>query len=332
MTQMTAEVADGILVMPFNSGRHFRERTLPAIELGLSAGGRKRDDFEIVVEAIMAVGETDEQLEAAGKGVRGLLSFYGSTPSYKPVLDVEGWGDLQPELNAMSKRGEWAAMPGLITDQMVDTIAVVGTPDECGREIVNRFGAISRPCACCYFPGYPSTDDDIAALVAAINEHDRGAPTHDVRLRDHHPRRRRRPRPHRHDRDRHRRGRRDRGRDRTGARRRRRAVVLAACTPERTQAAAESIRSASPALRSKSAPSISRRSTRCARLRRRYRDRHDQLQLLVNNAGVMDYAVRAHRRRLRDAVRHQPPRPLRARHGLRVPALVAGAPVRVVSL
>ncbi len=61
-------------------------------------------------------------------GVRGLLSFYGSTPSYRPVLDVEGWGDLQPELNAMSKRGEWAEMSELITDEMVDTIAVRGTP------------------------------------------------------------------------------------------------------------------------------------------------------------------------------------------------------------
>ena len=60
--------------------------------------------------------------------MRGLLSFYGSTPSYKPVLDVEGWGDVQPELNAMSKRGEWAKMPELITDQMVETIAIFGTP------------------------------------------------------------------------------------------------------------------------------------------------------------------------------------------------------------
>jgi alkanesulfonate monooxygenase SsuD/methylene tetrahydromethanopterin reductase-like flavin-dependent oxidoreductase (luciferase family) len=106
--------------------------------------------------------------------VKGLLSFYGSTPSYRPVLDVEGWGELQTDLNAMSKRGEWREMSGLVDDTMVRTIAVVGTPDECAREIVRRFGGISRR-VCCYFPGYPVTDDGIAALVAAIKRENRSA-------------------------------------------------------------------------------------------------------------------------------------------------------------
>ncbi len=174
MTEIAAEVADGILVMPFNSARHLQERTMPAVARGLEQGGRDAADVEIVCEAIVAMGDTREQVAAATAGVKGLLSFYGSTPSYRPVLDVEGWGDLQTELNAMSKRGEWREMSGLIDDTMVRTIAVVGTPDECAREIVDRFGAISRR-VCCYFPGYPSTDDDIAALVAAINDHDRSA-------------------------------------------------------------------------------------------------------------------------------------------------------------
>ena len=68
--------------------------------------------------------------------MKGLLSFYGSTPSYKPVLDVEGWGDLQPELNRLSKQGEWASMSKLIDDDVLRTIGVFGTPEECGREIV----------------------------------------------------------------------------------------------------------------------------------------------------------------------------------------------------
>ena len=167
MNEMAAEVADGILVMPFNSGRHFRERTMPAIERGLATSGRSADEFEIVVEAIMAVGETDEQLAAASKGVRGLLSFYGSTPSYKPVLDVEGWGDVQPELNAMSKRGEWANMPELITDRMVETISIFGTPAQAAKELVQRFGEHAQR-ACLYFPGYEMSDERLARLVDEI--------------------------------------------------------------------------------------------------------------------------------------------------------------------
>jgi len=165
MNEMAAEVADGILVMPFNTDRHMRERTLPAIERGLASAGRQRADIELTAEVIVGVGRNDEELEAA-RAVRWLIAFYGSTPAYRPVLDVEGWGDLQPELNTMSKRGEWDTMTGLVTDEMVDTIAVHGSPDEVAAEIVARYGGCDRICA--YFPGYAAPDDLIADFVAAM--------------------------------------------------------------------------------------------------------------------------------------------------------------------
>lgn len=167
MSAMAAEVADGVLVMPFNSDRHMRERTWPAIEAGLHTGGRTRDDVEIVAEVIVGVGRDDAELDAA-RNVRGLLSFYGSTPAYRPVLDVEGWGDLQPELNARSKRGEWQTMASLVTDEMVGTLAVHGTPDAVAAEIVERYGDCDRVCA--YFPGYRAGDDLVADFVAAMRE------------------------------------------------------------------------------------------------------------------------------------------------------------------
>ena len=115
------------------------------------------------------MGETDQEIAAAMNGAKGLLSFYGSTPSYRPVLDVEDWGELQTDLNTLSKQGEWQEMSGLIDETMVRTIAVVGTPAECAREIVARFGDFSQR-VCCYFPGYPTSDERIATLVAAIKE------------------------------------------------------------------------------------------------------------------------------------------------------------------
>lgn len=167
MNEMAAEVADGVLVMPFNSDRHMRERTMPAIERGLAAGGRSRGDIEIVAEVIVGVGRTEAELEAA-KGVRSLLAFYGSTPAYKPVLDVEGYGDLQPELNALSKQGRWVEMTERVPDELVHTIGVYGTPKQVAAEIVARFGTCDRVCA--YFPGYPIGDDLLAELAAALKE------------------------------------------------------------------------------------------------------------------------------------------------------------------
>jgi probable F420-dependent oxidoreductase len=165
MVQMAAEVADGVLVMPFNSERHMRTRTMPAIEAGLAATGRDRSDIELTAEVIVSVGRNEAEL-AAADAVRFLLAFYGSTPAYRAVLDVEGRGELQPVLNTMSKRGEWAAMADLIDDDLVRTLAVRGTPSECAVQIASRFGHCDRICA--YFPGYDASDELVAELVQAV--------------------------------------------------------------------------------------------------------------------------------------------------------------------
>ena len=172
MTRTAAEVADGLLVMPFNSVRHFRERTMPAIAEGLARGGRSDEDLAIYPQVIVGVGRTPEELVAASYGVRSLLGFYGSTPAYRPVLEVEGWADAQPELNALSKRGGYAAMTDLIDDTMLATLAVHGTPEECAAEIIARFGDHADR-VCCYFPGYPVDNQHIADLVTAAK---RGTP------------------------------------------------------------------------------------------------------------------------------------------------------------
>ena len=168
MTRAAAEVADGLLVMPFHSVRHFRERTLPAIDDGLRLAGRARADFDIFPQVIAAIGRTDSQLAAAAAGVRALLAFYGSTPAYLPVLEVEGRAELQPQLNALSKRMEVSEMVKLIDDDLLTTLAVRGTPEECSAEILQRFGEVAQR-VCVYFPGYDVADADIRALAAALH-------------------------------------------------------------------------------------------------------------------------------------------------------------------
>ena len=165
MTRTAAEVADGLLVMPFHSHRHFRERTLPAVAEGLARGGR--ESIPILPQVIVAMGRTSGELAAATRGARGLLAFYGSTPAYRPVLEVEGWADVQLELNALSKTGHVAAMVDLVDDTMARTLAVVGTPEECATEILRRFGDVADR-VCAYFPGYDAPLDQIADLGSAL--------------------------------------------------------------------------------------------------------------------------------------------------------------------
>jgi probable F420-dependent oxidoreductase len=167
MTRRAAEVADGLLVMPFNSTRHFAERTLPAVADGLRRSGREAGAVQVIAQCMVAVGSTEAELVRAVDRVAFLIAFYASTPNYRQVLDIEGWGDLQPQLNAISKTGDYARMRTLITDDMVETYGIVGTPEECAAKIERRYGAAVAD-VCCYFPGYQPGDSDVADLVAAL--------------------------------------------------------------------------------------------------------------------------------------------------------------------
>jgi probable F420-dependent oxidoreductase len=168
MVEMAATVADGLLVMPFCTERFLTERTLVAVDRGLAVSKRARDEFTLVCEAIVAVGRDEQEQSAADAGVRMLLSFYGSTPAYRPVLELHGWGDLQTELNAMTRAGRWDEMPALVDDEMVSTLALRGSPDEVAAELVRRFDGVATRVAF-YFP-YAIPDETIAALVAAVRE------------------------------------------------------------------------------------------------------------------------------------------------------------------
>jgi probable F420-dependent oxidoreductase len=159
MTRAAAEVADGLLVMPFGTKRFLHHKTIPAVREGLAAAGRAADDLAVVPEVIVSVGEDHSS-------TRMLLAFYGSTPAYRPVLDAHGWGDLQPELNAMSKQGRWQEMSTLIDDEILHTIAACGTPAEIAAHIRDRVDGVSDR-ICLYQPG-PIAAEALAEIIDAL--------------------------------------------------------------------------------------------------------------------------------------------------------------------
>jgi probable F420-dependent oxidoreductase len=142
MTEVAGEVADGILIHGFTTERYVREVTIPAVERGLAKAGRTREGFEVSGPLFVVTGTTDEEIEKAKVGTRQQIAFYGSTPNYRGVLDLHGWGELQPELNALSKQGKWVEMGELIDDEMLSTFAVVAAPDDVAKELAQRYGDV----------------------------------------------------------------------------------------------------------------------------------------------------------------------------------------------
>ena len=110
MTEVAGEVADGLIVHPFNNSRFLRNEALPSVQRGLALADRQREDFTLQINAIVITGEDDKQFAAARNAVRGLLGFYASTPAYLPPMAAMGFEELQPELNRLSKAGDWEAM------------------------------------------------------------------------------------------------------------------------------------------------------------------------------------------------------------------------------
>ncbi len=142
MTEVAGEVADGIIVHAFTTEKYLRETTLPALERGFAKAGKKREDFEISYPCFVVTGRDERELAAARQATCRQIAFYGSTPAYKPVLESIGAGEMQAELNKMSKQGRWAEMGTLIDDDMMRQFAVVAEPERIASEFKVRFGDI----------------------------------------------------------------------------------------------------------------------------------------------------------------------------------------------
>ncbi len=166
MTEVAGEVADGMLVHPFTTERYLRQVTLPAIEGALARSGRPRSQFQLAYPVFVVTGRNEKETAAASSAIRRQIAFYGSTPAYRPVLELHGWGDLQDELNRLSKQGRWAEMGELVDDEMLDSFAVVGQPAAAAAEISRRFGDLVDRIS--FYVPTPLGHEELAVLLAGV--------------------------------------------------------------------------------------------------------------------------------------------------------------------
>jgi probable F420-dependent oxidoreductase len=151
MCQLTGELCEGFHAHPLHSARYLKERVLPNIEIGLAKNRRERRSIE--VSSSIFVIPTDDAVAAARyeAEIREQISFYASTPPYRPVFELEGWGHVADELKTLAARGKWAEMSKLITDEMLDRFALCGTWAELPAKVLKKYdGLLDR--VSYYFP------------------------------------------------------------------------------------------------------------------------------------------------------------------------------------
>jgi len=142
MTEVAGEVCDGFICHGFTTEKYLREVTIPALARGRAKAGKTMEGFEIVGPSFVVTGTNEKEMEAAAAGTRQQIAFYGSTPAYKGVLELHGWDGLQDELNGLSKQGKWVDMGNLITDEILNTFAVVAEPERVAPELISRYGDV----------------------------------------------------------------------------------------------------------------------------------------------------------------------------------------------
>jgi probable F420-dependent oxidoreductase len=166
MTEVAGEVCDGFICHGFTTERYLREITIPALERGRARAGKTMQGFEIIGPSFVVTGNNEEEMKAAADGTRQQIAFYGSTPAYRAVLELHGWGELQDELNRLSKQGGWAEMGGLITDEILNTFAVVGTPEQVAPELKHRYGDVIERIS--FYAPYKSDPQRWAQVLADL--------------------------------------------------------------------------------------------------------------------------------------------------------------------
>jgi probable F420-dependent oxidoreductase len=142
MMKVAAEECDGAMLHGFCTRKYLADVIVPKFAKALEGAGRNRADFEMSGGGFVATGETDADVSKIFEWIRQRVGFYGSTPSYWPVFEVHGLEDLGFKLNDMSKKGQWDAMTGEVSDEVVHMFAAVGRFDEIKVALADRFGGL----------------------------------------------------------------------------------------------------------------------------------------------------------------------------------------------
>ena len=170
MARLSGELCDGVRLHPLGTFEYARDVIVPAVEAGARKTGRKLSDVDIVGSPFLVTGKDAAEVEAARVGVRTQIAFYASTRTYHSVLEFHGWGDAGRELHRLSLEGKWPEMVNVITDEMLDAFAIIGTYDELAPKLRERWGTI---CSTMFLglPPYLHNDDKLLGdIVSALQK------------------------------------------------------------------------------------------------------------------------------------------------------------------
>ncbi|TFH19867.1 MAG: TIGR03617 family F420-dependent LLM class oxidoreductase [Myxococcales bacterium] len=159
MCRLAGELCNGFHVHPMHTVRYVNEFVRPLIAEGAASAGRDPADVSLASACFVVTGSNDEEMARAAALVKQQISFYASTRSYRPILELHGWEEISPRLNELSRQGRWDAMGDLITDEMLAEFAVIGRREDIGALLHEKYDRVLDRIAL-YTAFTPGEDDD----------------------------------------------------------------------------------------------------------------------------------------------------------------------------
>lgn len=163
MVRTAGEVADGLRLPAFMSPKYVRESVAPLLRRVLAQAGRPGNTLELCAQPWLAIGGRDDVARQRER-YRRLIAQHGGAKTYRAVWDAHGWGDVAGKLYELTLKREYAAMPRLVSDEMVSAFVVSGAPDEVVAQLRDEWGSLAGTVA---FPGNGLDDD---ALERCLQE------------------------------------------------------------------------------------------------------------------------------------------------------------------
>ncbi|MEA3036112.1 MAG: hypothetical protein QOH04_1877, partial [Sphingomonadales bacterium] len=133
MARMAGDVADGLIGHPIQSLRWIDEVVVPAFEAGLGRSGRERGDFDYLPTVCCAI---DDDEARAIEMARRTISFYATVRTYMPLWEMHGFADNAVAAGEAFRRGDLAAVPAAISDEMVEAYCAAGPLDKVRARVV----------------------------------------------------------------------------------------------------------------------------------------------------------------------------------------------------
>jgi probable F420-dependent oxidoreductase len=168
LCRLAGELADGFILHPMHSVPYLREFVLPRIAEGLAKAGRTRADLEIHAPVMLAAGDTPGALAAAVARARSRIAFYGSTPTYRPLLEVLGYADVADRLRRLMAARQTQELAAQVPDAVVDAIVIRGSYDDIGHQLRARYAGLADRVAS-YWPFAPAEQADWARMAQAFH-------------------------------------------------------------------------------------------------------------------------------------------------------------------